>query len=104
MSDMLAQNDAVLAQCDDAIDNLVGMTGTMVTNAEAIGAEIKDQTEMAKGINDHMDKTNDGINKATDKMKSVEKTTKGSILPCILIIVFFIIGVLFFILAFMKKK
>ena len=104
MSATMDQTDAVLGEVDGVLDTLNDMTGTMVTNAQAQGKEIKEQTEMAKKTNAHMDKTNDGINKATNKLVGVQKVSKVGIIPFIFIILFAVIGVVFFILGAMVKE
>ena len=53
---------------------------------------------VAKEINDHMDKTDEGINKATDKLKQVQKVSKGGLTSWIICLLFFVLTILVLVL------
>ncbi|OHT08766.1 hypothetical protein TRFO_22686 [Tritrichomonas foetus] len=92
------ENMALNAQIDAGVDAILAQTETMKTNATEIGTEIGDQIEMAKDINDHMDQTDANINKATDKLKDVQKVSGGGLCSWILCLLFFVLTILILVL------
>jgi len=67
-------NKQGLKQVDNALDVLEMATSKIVKNADNIGNELKDQTQMIKGMNDKMDKTDEKIVKANTKLVEVQRT------------------------------
>ena len=92
------ENMAINAQIDAGVDALFEQAEVIDNNAGEIGNEIVDQTNMAKDINNHMDQTNDNINKATDKLKDVQKISKGGLCPWIICIIFLVLTILILVL------
>jgi hypothetical protein len=80
------QNKATLAVVDQGLDTLVNQTGTMNTNARAIGTELSDQIEIAKDTNARMDVTDANINKATGQLVDLKKTGGSAICSWIVMI------------------
>jgi t-SNARE complex subunit (syntaxin) len=79
-------NTRKLQDVDGALDIIIGQTGQMNAGARAIGKEIEEQTRIVKETNAHMDVTNDKIDKATDKLKSVQKATKSNFAAWIIMV------------------
>ncbi|KAH0795186.1 SNARE domain containing protein [Histomonas meleagridis] len=81
-------------QIDALIDVLVDQADATLKNATDIGNEIESQIDMCQEINDHMDKTDEKINKATDSLKTVQKVGGASIVSyiCIVILVLLIVA------------
>ena len=96
--DQHRENMELNSQIDAGVDALLNQTNIMDQNAKAIGDEISDQIQMAKDINDHMDKTDEGINKATDKLKQVQTVSKGGCISWIICILFFVLTILVLVL------
>ncbi len=91
--DQHRENMELNSQIDAGVDALLNQTNVMDQNAKDIGNEISDQIQMAKDINDHMDKTDEGINKATDKLKQVQKVSKGGLASWIICLLFFVLTI-----------
>jgi hypothetical protein len=85
-------NKQGMKEIDGALDVLVDVTGKTATNARAIGGELTEQIEIMKDTNEHMDRTDANINKATDGLKKVEKTGGGTFCSWI-VMVLLVIGV-----------
>jgi t-SNARE complex subunit (syntaxin) len=88
-----AQNKEDMKQIDAGLDALVGITGQTATNATAIGNELTEQIDMMKDTNDHMDRTDANINKATNELRKVQKTG-GSTLCSWIIMVLLVIAII----------
>jgi t-SNARE complex subunit (syntaxin) len=86
----LAQHEANkegMKEIDHALDALVDITGQTAANATAIGNELGEQIEMMKDTNDHMDRTDANINKATDGLREVQKTGGGTLCSWIVMVI-----------------
>lgn len=94
MAATLAQheaNKAAMQDIDNGLDALVSITGQMSENATAIGQELDDQNAMLKDTNEHMDKTDENINKATDKLVKLQKTGGSAITSYIVMAILIIL-------------
>lgn len=94
MAAVLAQheaNKAAMGEIDNGLDALVGITGQMSENATAIGNELDDQIQMCKETNEHMDQTNENIDKATDKLVALQKTGGSAITSYIVMAILIIL-------------
>jgi hypothetical protein len=96
MGDAYAQheaNKAAMSEIDKGLDALVAQAAQINTGAKAIGQELDEQIEMNKDLSAHMDRTDAGINKATDKVHEVGQTSSGSIVSwiCMILLVILII-------------
>lgn len=78
---------------DQKIDQLIEQTSDQNLNADKIGDNIISQIEQAKGINEHMDRAQEGVDRAIIYVGKI-KTTKDQIVAWILSILL-IIAIIF---------
>lgn len=87
----LEGNRAKLAEADAALDVLEGMTGQMLTNANSINTELKEQNAMIDATNEKMDVADAGI---VDATKKVEKIGSGKLSwPAFIVLAIEVIGI-----------
>ena len=93
------ENQILDEHIDKGIDNLVDSTAIIRNNAKEIGSEIKDQVEMVKDMNEQIDKTDNKINTATERLERYEKITAGNYTSWIIMILL-IIAIIVVLVAF----
>lgn len=71
------ENKQKLSEADAKLDILDNMTASMVTKANEINVELKDQNKMIDATTEKMERADQGIVKATEKVNKVGETTKG---------------------------
>ena len=87
------QNQKKLEDIDGKLDILVDITGKAATQSKAMGNELDRQNEQIRNINDHMDRTDAGINKATNKVVEVQEATKSGKISWVVCVVLIILCV-----------
>jgi uncharacterized integral membrane protein len=95
-SSSIPETKATLHQIDGQLDSLIGITQEQVVGAKRVGDELDGQITMIGGINTHMDKTQTGIEGATNEVTKV-KPSKGSfiawIVAFILLVLIIVLGI-----------
>jgi t-SNARE complex subunit (syntaxin) len=86
---MSDQTQATLQRVDTQLDALIDITGTQKQIAGQMGNELGDQLRIIDGLNQHMDGTQEGVQKASDTVKEVKTrgTTWFAWVLCILLVI-----------------
>jgi t-SNARE complex subunit (syntaxin) len=86
---MSDQTQATLQRVDTQLDALIDITGTQKQIAGQMGNELGDQLRIIDGLNQHMDGTQEGVQKASDAVKEVKTsgTTWFAWVLCIILVI-----------------
>jgi uncharacterized coiled-coil protein SlyX len=68
---MSTSTQQLINQIDDKLDQLINITGQQVVLARSIGSELADQNKMIHRLNEHMDTTDNKLNKVIGKLRKL---------------------------------
>lgn len=75
MSNLYAQNQEQFQRIDQRLNALVDITSTQKVLANSIGDELTEQNQLLMDTNDHMDKAQNQVEKATAAVLEVKATS-----------------------------